>query len=187
MTIPHLAFVGFSGSGKTTLVSQVIMQLKHKGYRVGVLKHDAHDFQMDVEGKDTYKYSEAGADLVAISSATKLNILEQLQNPLELEEILQHMNGVDLILIEGYKQANVPKILIARTLDQLALRDEISPLIAIATTLKEETIISEESIRLQISIPILDLNQSEVITAFVEQWFLQAQLHQKKTMPSSSL
>jgi molybdopterin-guanine dinucleotide biosynthesis adapter protein len=175
MTIPHLAFVGFSGSGKTTLISQIVMQLKRKGYRVGVLKHDAHDFQMDVEGKDTYKYSEAGADLIAISSDAKLNILEKLQKPLELEEILQRMDGVDLILIEGYKQANVPKILIARTLEQLALRDKISNLIAIAATLNNDTIFNAESKRIRSSIPILDLNQSEVITAFVEQWFLEAQ------------
>jgi molybdopterin-guanine dinucleotide biosynthesis protein B len=176
MTIPHLAFVGFSGSGKTTLVSQVITELKRNGYRIGILKHDAHDFQMDVEGKDTYKYSEAGADLVAISSNTKLNILEQLPKPLALDEILQRFSGVDLILIEGYKQSNAPKILVARTLGQLALLPDLTHLLAIATTLKEEEISQMDSLNKQQSLAVLNLNQTDAITAFVENWLHAAQL-----------
>jgi molybdopterin-guanine dinucleotide biosynthesis protein B len=176
MIIPHLAFVGFSGSGKTTLVSQVIKELKGKGYRIGVLKHDAHDFQMDVEGKDTYKYSEAGADLVAISSNTKLNILEQLPKPLALDEILQRFSGVDLILIEGYKQSNAPKILVARTLAQLALHSDLTQLLAIATTLNEEEISKMDSLNQWPRLAILDLNQTDAITAFVENWLLAAQI-----------
>jgi molybdopterin-guanine dinucleotide biosynthesis protein B len=172
MTIPHLAFVGFSGSGKTTLVNQVVMQLKHKGYRVGVLKHDAHDFQMDVEGKDTYKYAEAGADLIAISSAAKLNILEKLQKPLELEEILQRIDGIDLILIEGYKQANVPKILIARTLEQIALYSQLDRIIAIASTLIPDDPELFSLFNQPPTIPFLNLDDIPLITAFVENWLL---------------
>jgi molybdopterin-guanine dinucleotide biosynthesis protein B len=170
MTIPHLAFVGFSGSGKTTLVSQVVFQLKHKGYRVGVLKHDAHDFQMDVKGKDTYQFTEAGADWVAISSASKLNILEQLEKPLALGEILQRFSGVDLIMIEGYKQENVPKILIARTLEQLALYDQLSQIIAIASTLRIDNSEVASLVNQLEHTPFFDLNDIESITAFVEHW-----------------
>jgi molybdopterin-guanine dinucleotide biosynthesis adapter protein len=170
-TIPHLGFVGFSGSGKTTLVSQVVMELKRKGYRVGVLKHDAHDFQMDVEGKDTYKFGEAGADLIAISSAAKLNILEKLPKPMELEEILQRLSGVDLILIEGYKQADVPKILVARTSEQLALFNQLERTIAIATTFSKDdpelTSLFHPSI-----IPVLNINDVSLATEFVEKWLL---------------
>jgi molybdopterin-guanine dinucleotide biosynthesis protein B len=172
MTIPHLGFVGFSGSGKTTLVSQVVLQLKRKGYRIGVLKHDAHDFQMDVEGKDTYKYSEAGADLIAITSATKLNILEKLPKPLKLEEILQRMHGVDLIFIEGYKQADVPKILVARTLEQLALFSQLDQTIAIASTLNPDDPELFSLLNQPPAIPFLNLNDISLITAFVENWLL---------------
>jgi molybdopterin-guanine dinucleotide biosynthesis protein B len=173
MTIPHLAFVGFSGSGKTTLASQIVAELKRKGYRIGVLKHDAHDFQMDVEGKDTYQYGAAGADLVAISSASKLNILEQLQSPLPLQDILQRMTGVDLIIIEGYKQENIPKILVARTLEQLALISQLDQLLAIASSLDQDhaevasLLISSEQL------PFLDINDVEAITLFIETWFIQ--------------
>lgn len=171
-TIPHLGFVGFSGSGKTTLISQVIVQLKLKGYRVGILKHDVHDFQMDVEGKDTYKFSEAGADLVAISTSTKLNMLEKLQRPLEFEEILQRFNGVDLIIIEGYKQAEVPKILIARTLEQLALFNQLSQVMAIATSLLTDSFEVSRLIKQNSTITLLDLNDIVAIIAFVESWLL---------------
>jgi molybdopterin-guanine dinucleotide biosynthesis protein B len=168
--IPHLAFVGFSGSGKTTLISQVIVQLKLKGYRIGILKHDAHDFQMDAEGKDTYKYGEAGADLIAISSAAKLNILEKLQQPLELDEILMRFNGVDLIIIEGYKQANVQKILVARTLEQLALFHQLGQVIAIATTFPEDRLEVSSLIKQSSDFMLLDLNEISAITDFVEHW-----------------
>lgn len=168
--IPHLAFVGFSGSGKTTLISQVIVQLKLKGYRVGILKHDAHDFQMDVEGKDTYKYGEAGADLVAISTSTKFNILEKLQHPLKLDEILLRFNGVDLIIIEGYKQANVPKILVARTLDQLALFNQLNQVIAIASCFLSYSFGVSSLIKQNPNVTLLDLNEIVAITDFVENW-----------------
>jgi molybdopterin-guanine dinucleotide biosynthesis protein B len=175
MTIPHLAFVGYSGSGKTTLASQVVTQLKRKGYRVGVLKHDAHDFQMDVEGKDTHQYGAAGADLVAISSSSKLNILEQLQSPLPLHEILQRMAGVDLIIIEGYKQENVPKILVARTLEQLALNNQISQLLAIASSLDRDNSEVKSLLKSSEKLPFLDINDITGISLFIEKWLIEQQ------------
>jgi molybdopterin-guanine dinucleotide biosynthesis protein B len=175
MTVPHLAFVGFSGSGKTTLASQIVTQLKLKGYRVGVLKHDAHDFQMDKEGKDTYRYGAAGADLVAISTASKLNILEQLQSPLPLHEILQRMAGVDLIIIEGYKQEEVPKILVARTLDQLALHNQLSQLLAIASSLDANHSEVKSLLKSSEKLAFLDINDITAITMFIEKWLVDQQ------------
>jgi molybdopterin-guanine dinucleotide biosynthesis protein B len=166
---PHLAFIGYSNSGKTTVVSQVVTQLKQKGCRIGVLKHDAHDFQMDTEGKDTFKYRQAGADIVAIASPTQLNILERREeSPFKLEEILTRFNGVDLIIIEGYKQENIPKILVARTIEQLALRGEVQGIIAIATTLPADALGRDNFNR---GLPILDLNNILHISDFVEQWY----------------
>jgi molybdopterin-guanine dinucleotide biosynthesis protein B len=167
--VPHLAFVGYSNSGKTTLVSQVVTQLKQKGCRIGVLKHDAHDFQMDLKGKDTFKYRQAGADIVAIASPTQLNILEHRdESPFKLEEILTRFTGVDLIIIEGYKQENMAKILVARTLEHLALRGEVQGLIAIATTLPADALGGDN---FNHKLPILDLNDISLISDFVEQWY----------------
>jgi molybdopterin-guanine dinucleotide biosynthesis protein B len=169
LPVPHLAFVGYSHSGKTTLASQVVTQLKLKGYRIGVLKHDAHDFQMDFEGKDTFKYRQAGADIVAIASPHQLNVLEQRsEQPFKLEEILTRFDSVDLIIIEGYKQENTAKILVARTSEQLALRGELQGLLAIATTLEAEELGADNGTG---ELPILDLNDIALISDFVEQWY----------------
>jgi len=75
--VPVLSIVGKSDSGKTTLIEKLIPELKHRGYRVGTIKHDAHRFEMDHEGKDTYRHFHAGADTVLISSAEKMAMQKQ--------------------------------------------------------------------------------------------------------------
>lgn len=157
MTVPHIAFVGYSGSGKTTLAAQIVVRLKQRGYRVGTLKHDAHDFQLDYEGKDTFKYTQAGADIVMITSKKKLNYLEHYEEPYTLNQLLQRFSGMDMVLIEGYKNEDSPKILVARTEEQLALRHRLSGLLAIASGLQVES-----------DVPVFDIDDLDGITAFVE-------------------
>ena len=107
-TIPVLGFSGFSGSGKTTLIEKLIPLLKKKGLKVAVIKHDGHDFEMDREGKDTYRFSKAGADTVMISSVSKSSRL--CSRSMTLEEMLADAGNVDIILVEGYKYADIPRI-----------------------------------------------------------------------------
>lgn len=107
--------VGYSNSGKTTLLTRLIPLLQQQGLRVGVVKHDGgHDFELDQPGKDTWRYREAGAPLVAISSRTKTAFIEQ--QPLPLGQIVERMGqaGADLVLVEGFKQEAYPKLLIIR-------------------------------------------------------------------------
>lgn len=160
MTIPYIAFVGYSGSGKTTLAAQIVARLKEKGYRVGTLKH-AHDFQMDIEGKDTFKYTQAGADIVMIAAERKLNVLERYEHehPYTLKQLIERFNGMDIVVIEGYKNEDTPKILVARTEEQLALRHRLSHLLAIATPLP-----------LEASVPVYDINDIDAIASFAEAW-----------------
>lgn len=165
MTVPHIAFVGYSGSGKTTIAAQVVAHLKQKGYRIGVLKHDAHDFQLDWEGKDTYKYAEAQADAVMIASSSKLNYFERFARSYSLEQLLERFQQVDLVIIEGYKQENTTKILVARTEEQLALRHELSGLAAIATTL------DPGAVEIDTAVPVLRLNDLDQILTFIENWY----------------
>jgi len=75
MTVKALAFVAKSGSGKTTLLEKVISRLKDRGYRVGAIKHDAHRFDIDRPGKDSYRLTAAGADTMVISSPEKLALV----------------------------------------------------------------------------------------------------------------
>jgi len=114
MQPPILSIVGRSDSGKTTLLEKLLPELKKRGYRVGTIKHDAHNFEMDKPGKDTWKHRQAGSDVVMISSASKVAIIEKVERELSLEELAAKADGVDLILTEGYKRQKQPKIEVVR-------------------------------------------------------------------------
>jgi molybdopterin-guanine dinucleotide biosynthesis protein B len=104
------AVVGYKNSGKSTLVCQLTSELKKRGYRVGTLKHDVHDFEIDREGTDTSKHRQAGADVVAIASQDKWAVQGWGSGLSSLDEMLRRIEGVDLVLVEGYKQSPLPKI-----------------------------------------------------------------------------
>lgn len=112
--VPIITFVGLSGTGKTTFLEKLIPVLKARGYRLAVIKHDAHHFEMDKPGKDTWRFTRAGADVVAISNREKCAILERPPAELSLEELVERLPEVDLVLTEGYKYGSHPKIEIHR-------------------------------------------------------------------------
>ena len=112
--IPLVSFVGYSNSGKTTLLTKIIGELKNRGYRLAVIKHDSHDFNIDHPGKDTWKHRQAGADIVCIASAHKVALIQTLVKPPTLDELIQGISNVDLILTEGFKQEEQPQIEVHR-------------------------------------------------------------------------
>lgn len=116
MHIPIFSFIGSSGSGKTTFLEKLIPILKGKGLKVGVIKHDAHKFEIDKPGKDSYRFKSAGADVVAISSAEKMAFVKSFENtPFTLEEIvIRYFSGMDIVITEGYKKSRIPKFEIFR-------------------------------------------------------------------------
>ncbi|MBI2915086.1 MAG: molybdopterin-guanine dinucleotide biosynthesis protein B [Firmicutes bacterium] len=107
---PMVCVVGRSNSGKTTLIEKLLPDLKNRGLRVGTIKHDAHSFDMDHPGKDTWRHAQAGADAVLISSATKLALIRKMDGEAGLDELAGMLTGVDLILAEGYKRSSRPKV-----------------------------------------------------------------------------
>lgn len=114
--VPVLSFVArSSGTGKTTLLEKVIKILKEDGMRIAVIKHDAHEFEIDKPGKDSWRFAQAGADIVAISSAEKIAIIEKVNEEKKLDEIIGMLSEVDLILTEGFKMAGNPKIEVVRS------------------------------------------------------------------------
>lgn len=113
-TTPIITFVGKSGTGKTTFLEQLIPVLKARGLRLAVLKHDAHHFEMDKPGKDTYRFTAAGADVVTISNAEKFAMIERPQTELSVGDIVSRLPQVDIVLTEGYKKSHYPKIEIHR-------------------------------------------------------------------------
>lgn len=109
---PVYSVVAFSGTGKTTFLEKLIPELKSRGLRVAVIKHDAHEFEIDREGKDSYRMTKAGADVTVVTSATKAAIMEN--RPVTVEELISRLTGVDLVLTEGYKHGPWPKIALFR-------------------------------------------------------------------------
>jgi molybdopterin-guanine dinucleotide biosynthesis protein B len=107
------AVVGYKKTGKTTLVCKLVSEFKQRGLRVGTVKHDVHQFQMDYPGTDTYKHREAGADAVAIASGSRWVLQAWPEEPVPLADLLAAMRDVDVIIVEGYKQEHLPKIVIA--------------------------------------------------------------------------
>ena len=111
-SIPVVSFVAYSGTGKTTLIEQVVRKLKELGIRVAVIKHDAHEFEIDHKGKDSWRMTQAGADVTIVASDKHTAIMEN--RSLSIDEIISRVNNVDIILTEGYKHGNWPKILLHR-------------------------------------------------------------------------
>jgi len=114
MRVPVISIVGKSDAGKTTLIEKLIPELKRRGYRVGTIKHDAHQFEIDHPGKDSYRHFHAGADWTVIGSPAKLAAVRRLDRELTLAEIAATLTGVDVILTEGYKREAKLRVEVSR-------------------------------------------------------------------------
>jgi len=110
-SVPILSIVGESNSGKTKLIEKLIPELVERGYRVGTIKHTRHRIEIDRKGSDSFRHSEAGAEAVVLSSPWRLALTKKIKNEVPMEEIaFRFLPDVDLILAEGYKKENKPKI-----------------------------------------------------------------------------
>ena len=114
--IPVFSIVGSeSGVGKTTVLCEIIGELKQRGYKVATIKHHHRgDFEIDKPGKDTWKHAQAGADVVVISSEVKIAKIEKLEEECSLDDIVKDIKNVDIIITEGYKGENKPKLEVIR-------------------------------------------------------------------------
>ena len=166
MTVKAVSFVAKSGTGKTTLLEKVIARLKERGYRVGVVKHDAHRFDIDHPGKDSYRLTAAGADTMLISSPEKLALVKKHAAPPPIEELLAtYFTDVDIVLTEGFKKSSMPKIEIHRK--------ERSPTLLCRGEEHDPTLVAVASDEeLSLDVPVLDLNDAEEVADFVEERFL---------------
>ncbi|MDR2615001.1 MAG: molybdopterin-guanine dinucleotide biosynthesis protein B [Oscillospiraceae bacterium] len=129
--IPVFSFVAYSGTGKTTLLEKLIAELKARGLRVAAVKHDAHEFDIDREGKDSWRFTRAGADVVAIASDTHAAVMEN--RPVPFEKLISDIANVDIILTEGYKTGPYPKIAVRREAAGLEFAAEISDCAAVVS------------------------------------------------------
>ncbi|MFZ1107473.1 MAG: molybdopterin-guanine dinucleotide biosynthesis protein B [Rhodomicrobium sp.] len=116
MTAPVFGVVGWKNSGKTTLMVRLISAFSARGLRVAAVKHAHHGFEVDQEGRDSFRYREAGASTVAVSSAARFAIMTELRDRPEpaLSELIRHVEGADIILVEGFKRESHPKLEVRR-------------------------------------------------------------------------
>ncbi len=168
--IPILGFVAYSGTGKTSLLLNIIPLLKAKGLRIGMIKHSHHKkFDIDHPGKDSYRLRKAGAEQMLVASRKRWALMVELENE-ELEEpnLAQlltklNQNELDLILVEGFKHENYPKIEVHRPSLNRPLFHKDDSIIAIAC----DAPLSEAT-----DLPVLDMNQPEQVVKFIEEHIL---------------
>jgi molybdopterin-guanine dinucleotide biosynthesis protein B len=108
-----LSVVGRSQSGKTTLIEKLIPELKKRGFRIGTIKHAHHGFDIDKSGKDSWRHRHAGADVVVVASPGKIAMVRD-EDRESLDDLQNYFEGMDLIITEGYKTQDKPKIEVMR-------------------------------------------------------------------------
>lgn len=159
-----VGFAGFSGSGKTTLVEQLIPALKLRGQRVSVVKHAHHSFDIDHPGKDTWRHREAGAFEVLAASPRRMVLMRELEARVEhsVHDLLAQLRSdVDWVLVEGFKQSNLPKVEVWRQANGKPLRFPEDPhIVAIATD-------HPEALPVAAHCTVLDLNVADDVAAWL--------------------
>ncbi|MEF1207007.1 molybdopterin-guanine dinucleotide biosynthesis protein B, partial [Photobacterium damselae] len=159
-SLPLLGFAAFSGTGKTTLLEAMLPKLVEQGLRVAVIKHAHHNFDIDQEGKDSYRLRKAGASQMLISSRFRRALVtETPEVEAELPHLIKQLDQsvLDLILVEGFKTVSFPKIELHREeIGKPWLYPDDSNIIAVASDSKPET-----------TLPTLDINDLDAIASFV--------------------
>jgi molybdopterin-guanine dinucleotide biosynthesis adapter protein len=158
-----IGFSGYSGSGKTTLVEQVITRLRLAGQRVSVVKHAHHAFDIDHEGKDSWRHRQAGAFEVVVASDRRLAKIREfeVQAAPTVHQLIAELCDCDWVLVEGFKHAGLFKIEVWRAATAKPAQYPHDPfVVAVATD-------SPQQLPEPTGLPILDLNDADGVTRFL--------------------
>ncbi len=165
MSPPIVSIVSKKRSGKTTLLEKLIPELSSRGYRVGTVKHDMHGFDIDHEGKDTWRHKRCGAATVAISSPWKLSLIKDVEQEASLDDLVSaFFSDMDLVLTEGYLRAKKPQIEIFRSTAHrhpLHVKGKSNALIAVMS-----------DVPVDLDVPNFDINDIVALADFIETRFL---------------
>ena len=161
MAVPIVSFVDRSNSGKTTLIERVIPELVRAGYRVATVKHAGHGFDLDTEGKDSWRHKRAGASSVIVMSRGSLAMFADVPEEMKVEEIRDRFldGSYDLIIAEGWKSEGYLKIVVIR--EQVG-EVPVSPDGLLA-------VVSDKPVDLPV--PVLDLNDVTGVAALIIKHF----------------
>jgi molybdopterin-guanine dinucleotide biosynthesis protein MobB len=163
MNTPIISIVGKSNSGKTTLVEKLIPEFIKRGYRVATIKHNIHGFDIDHEGKDSWRHKHAGAVATVIACPARIALIEDVDRDQTLDEIRdKYIKGADIILAEGYKGNPFPKIEVFRSeLKRELLCGKEDNLLAVASDIK-----------LHAGVPCYDINDAKGLADLIENQLL---------------
>ncbi len=168
--VPVVAFVGHHNSGKTTIASKVVKELKKRGYSVAVLKSSRYNGVVkDTQGKDSFKYREVGADAVGIVSPEELVLFQNIDGREVDLKLLSFLlfDDYDIVVCEGFKSADVPKIEVTRKdLNQPLLFGEVERIVAVVSDYQVEGVKS------------FSFNEVEALTSFIEDTFIKKRENQ---------
>jgi len=159
-----VGFAGYSGSGKTTLVEQLIPALRLRGLRVSVVKHAHHSFDIDQAGKDTYRHRDAGAFEVVVASGRRMALMREFEREARLtvhQLIAELYDGVDWVLVEGFKDSDLLKIEVWRAASGKPARYVDDDFIVALTT------DSPAELPVPTQLPVLDLNNADALAAWL--------------------
>lgn len=157
---PIVAVVGKSDAGKTTFLEKLIRELKLRKIKVGTVKHDVHGFEIDHPGKDTWRHAQAGADAVVISSPAKVALIKRVEQEQSLDEIALLMGDMDIILTEGYKRSDKPKIEINRRAHSTELLCGPEELLALVSDAEWD-----------LAVPVFDLDDASGVASLLVQTY----------------
>ena len=161
--IPIVSIVGKSDSGKTTLIEKIVPELSRRGYKVATIKHDVHGFDIDREGKDSWRHRKAGADTVVISSSTQIALIKDVDRDMTLAELRDYfIEDVDIIVTEGFKKDVQPKIEVFRKEKHREL----------LTSEEDDVVAVVSNERFDLSVPCLDLEDVKGVVDVIEERFL---------------
>jgi len=152
-------FAGWSGSGKTTLIEKLIPRFVDTGLRVSLIKHAHHTFDVDQPGKDSYRHRHAGAAEVLVSSSRRWVLMHELRGAAEpaFDEQLKHLSPCDIVIVEGFKHAPIPKLEVWRRETGEPLIHPNDPrIVAVASDTRVDT-----------RLPVLNLNDDAAIASFI--------------------
>jgi len=171
--IPIISIVGKSDSGKTTLIEKLVPELTRRGYRVATVKHDVHGFEVDREGKDSWRHKQAGAHTVIISSPQKIALIRDVEKDSTLDEIRRRwVQDVDLLLSEGYKKDVQPKIEVFR-------KEKHKKLLC---TKKDNLIAIVSDRKFNVGVPCFHLEDMKGLSNFIEKEFLKSKKEKEVTL-----
>lgn len=152
--------VGWSGSGKTELLVKLLPELRRRGFKVSTMKHTHHNFDLDKPGKDSYRHREAGAEEVMVASGGRWALVHELRDEPEpdMDYLIEQMNPVDLLLIEGFKRNKHPKMEVSRPATGKSLiAPEDDSIVAVASDVEI----------VGLSVPFIDLDDVSAVADFV--------------------